>query len=46
MAIIHKEGFLNKEDPLFLMNYFGKGNVFLITKEEMYHMNSNIFSIS
>ncbi|MBG26871.1 MAG: amidinotransferase, partial [Croceibacter sp.] len=25
---------------------FGKDNVFEITKEEMYHMNSNIFSIS
>ena len=45
-AIIHKNGFLVEEEYQFLVDYFGKENVFEITKEEMYHMNSNIFSIS
>jgi len=45
-AIIHKNGFLNEKDYEFLVNLFGKENVFEITKDEMYNMNSNIFSIS
>jgi N-dimethylarginine dimethylaminohydrolase len=45
-AIIHKNGFLNKSDYDFLINLFGKDNVFEITKDEMYEMYSNIFSIS
>jgi len=45
-AIIHKNGFLIEEEYQWLVNYFGKENIFEIDKEEMYHMNSNIFSIS
>ncbi|UOB16418.1 dimethylarginine dimethylaminohydrolase family protein [Abyssalbus ytuae] len=45
-AIIYKDGFLNKTDYLWLVNFFGKENVFEINKEEMYNMFSNIFSIS
>jgi len=45
-AILHKNGFLNESEYEWLLNYFGKENVFEITKEEMYNMNSNIFSIS
>ncbi|MEZ4875494.1 MAG: arginine deiminase family protein [Flavobacteriaceae bacterium] len=45
-AIIHKEGFLIEEEYQWLVNFFGKENCFHISKEEMYHMNSNIFSIS
>lgn len=45
-AIIHKNGFLNESDYEWLVNYFGEENVFEITKDEMYEMNSNIFSIS
>jgi len=45
-AIIHKEGFRNLADYEYLVNFFGKENVFHIDKDEMYHMNSNIFSIS
>lgn len=45
-AIIHKNGFLEEEEYNWLVDYFGKENVFEITKEEMYNMNSNIFSIS
>ncbi|MDH7914496.1 arginine deiminase family protein [Winogradskyella sp. SYSU M77433] len=45
-AILHKNGFLEEEEYQWLVDYFGKDNIFEITKEEMYHMNSNIFSIS
>jgi N-dimethylarginine dimethylaminohydrolase len=29
-----------------LVNYFGEENIFEISKDEMYNMNSNIFSVS
>jgi len=45
-AILHKNGFLREEDYQWIKNFFGEGNIFEITKEEMYQMNSNIFSIS
>ncbi|MBR9844992.1 MAG: amidinotransferase [Algicola sp.] len=45
-AIIHKNGFLVESEYQWLVDFFGKENVFEITKDEMYHMNSNIFSIS
>ena len=45
-AIIHKNGFLVEEEYQWLVNYFGKDNIFEINKDEMYDMNSNIFSIS
>lgn len=45
-CIIHENGFLEKEEYEWLVNHFGKENCFQIDKKEMYHMNSNIFSIS
>ena len=45
-AIIHKNGFLIEREYDWLVDFFGKENVFEITKDEMYNMNSNIFSIS
>jgi N-dimethylarginine dimethylaminohydrolase len=45
-AILHKNGFLLEEDYNYLVNLFGKSNIFEITKDEMYNMNSNVFSIS
>ena len=45
-AILHKNGFLNERDYDWLVDFFGKDNVFEISKEEMYAMNSNIFSIA
>tara|TARA_R110002126_G_scaffold78829_2_gene196097 strand:- start:16580 stop:17494 length:915 start_codon:yes stop_codon:yes gene_type:complete len=45
-AILHKNGFLIESEYEWLLNFFGKENVFEITKEEMYNMNSNVFSIS
>jgi N-dimethylarginine dimethylaminohydrolase len=46
LAILHPEGFLIREEYEWLRDFFGKDQVFEITKEEMYQMNSNIFSIS
>ena len=46
MAILYKGGFKNDKDVEFLVNYFGAENIIEVSKEEMYNMNSNIFSIS
>jgi len=45
-AILHKNGFLVKEEYLWLVDFFGKENIFEITADEMYRMFSNVFSIS
>lgn len=45
-AIIHKNGFLVESEYEWLVNFFGKENTFEITKDEMYEMYSNVFSIS
>ena len=45
-AILHKNGFLIEREYQWLVDFFGRDNIFEITKEEMYNMNSNIFSIS
>jgi N-dimethylarginine dimethylaminohydrolase len=45
-AIIHKNGFIHEHEYQWLVDYFGSDNIFEITKEEMYNMNSNVFSIS
>lgn len=45
-AIIHKNGFLVESEYQWLVDFFGKENIFEITKDEMYNMNSNVFSIS
>lgn len=45
-AIIYRRGFMNPRDADHLIDIFGKENVFEITTEEMYAMNTNVFSIS
>lgn len=45
LAIIHKNGFLVEEEYQWLVDFFGKENVFEIDAQEMYDMTSNIFSI-
>jgi N-dimethylarginine dimethylaminohydrolase len=45
-GIIYKSGFREEADYMFLVNLFGKDNLFHIEREEMYHMYSNIFSIA
>ena len=45
-AIVHKNGFLVEDDYQWLLNFFGEENIFEISKEEMYQMYSNVFSIS
>ena len=44
-AIIYKNGFREEADYSYLVELFGKDNLFHITRDEMYHMNSNVFSI-
>ena len=46
MAILYEGGFKNKSDITLLESYFGTNYLIRITKEEMYNMNSNVFSIS
>ena len=45
-ALIYPGGFKSEDDVQFLMNYFGDENIIEITRDEMYNMNSNLFSIS
>ena len=45
-AIIYKDGFKLEEDYQYLVNYFGEENLIHINRDEMYEMNSNVFSIS
>lgn len=45
-ALLYKDGFSNLKDYQTLVELFGRKNVFEITREEMYYMNTNIFSIS
>jgi N-dimethylarginine dimethylaminohydrolase len=45
-GIIYKRGFREEADYMFLVQLFGKDNLFHIEREEMYHMYSNVFSIA
>lgn len=45
-AIMHKNGFLIESEYQWLVDFFGADNIFEITKDEMYDMYSNVFSIS
>ncbi len=45
-AIIYKEGFRDVSDYQYLVNLFGIENMFHITRDEMYSMFSNVFSIT
>ena len=45
-GIIYKNGFREEGDYMYLVELFGKENLFHIEREEMYHMFSNVFSIA
>ncbi|MDI1254497.1 MAG: arginine deiminase family protein [Flavobacterium sp.] len=45
-AIIYKGGFRNEAEYLQLVDLFGMENLFHITRDEMYNMYSNVFSIA
>ena len=45
-VIIYKSGFREEADYMYLVDLFGKENLFHITRDEMYDMNSNVFSIA
>ncbi|MBP1838967.1 dimethylarginine dimethylaminohydrolase family protein [Formosa algae] len=44
-GIIYKDGFRAESDYMYLVDLFGADNLFYITRDEMYNMNSNVFSI-
>ena len=45
-CIIYKNGFVDESDYELVVDIFGEENCFIITDEEMFEMNPNIFSIS
>jgi len=45
-ALIHKEGFLIDQEYQWLVDFFGPEHLFHVSKEEMYAMNCNVFSIA
>lgn len=45
-ALIFEGGFKNHQDFLFLKDFFGAENLIEITRQEMFDMGCNIFSIS
>lgn len=45
-AIIYKGGFRDESEYQQLVDLFGMENLFHITRDEMYNMNSNVFSIA
>ncbi len=45
-GIIYRGGFRSEADYKYLVDLFGDENLFHITRDEMYHMHSNVFSIS
>lgn len=45
-AIIYKDGFRSEADYQYLVDIFGKENLFHISRDEMYDMNSNVLSIA
>ncbi|QYJ67273.1 dimethylarginine dimethylaminohydrolase family protein [Flavobacterium litorale] len=45
-GVIYKSGFREEADYMYLVDLFGKENLFHIDREEMYNMNSNFFSIA
>lgn len=45
-ALIYREGFLHGSDVHLVEEIFGRENLFAVTPEEAYHMNTNVVSLS
>lgn len=45
-CIIYKDGFVDESDYKLILDIFGEENCFHVSKEEMFDMNPNIFSIA
>ena len=45
-ALLYRGGFKNEDDVEFMLDYFGTENIIELNHDEMYHMTSNVFSIS
>ena len=44
--ILYEDGFKNKSDVELINKLFGKSNIIKISNEELYNLNTNIFSIN
>lgn len=45
-ALLYEGGFRNSEDAAFIKEFFGKENIITLNREQMYEMQSNLFSIA
>lgn len=45
-ALLYADAFLNKSDVERIYELFGRENIFEVTGEEAYHMNTNVVSLS
>ena len=45
-AILYRNGFVYDSDYKYIKSFFGEENIFEVTREEMYYMYPNVFSIS
>ncbi|KGO00061.1 cytochrome C biogenesis protein CcmF [Porphyromonas macacae] len=45
-ALIYRKGFLHENEVAQIDEIFGRDNLFEVTPEEAYYMNTNVFSIS
>lgn len=45
-AILYEGGFKNQSDVDFLVDFYKKENIIFLSQDEMYHMCSNVFSLS
>ena len=45
LAIVCPDGFMHEKDFLWIENYFGKDNLFLLDEKGMFEMQSNLLSI-
>lgn len=46
LAILYEGGFKNQSDVDFIVDFYKKENIIFISQDEMYHMCSNVFSLS
>ncbi|MDR3272158.1 MAG: amidinotransferase [Flavobacteriaceae bacterium] len=45
-AVFYKDCFTDEKTYPFLLDFFGKENIFEVTREEIYYITTNVFSIS
>lgn len=45
-ALLYPDGLLHQKDLGLLREFFGRENIFEVDTEELYHMNTNVFSLA